>query len=157
MRTTALLVAVLLFTATFAFGQAKKISGQVKDEKGDPVPFASVKVKGTAIGISADANGLFTIDLGKSENPVLEISSQGFTEKEFAVGSSNFMQVDLIRNPDELAEVVVNSALGIKRSKNKLPFAAQVVAGDDISRSRSSNFLSSLSGRASGLEIRHRF
>ena len=153
MRTIASLLAVLLFTATVAYGQAKKISGQIKDEKGDPVPFASVKIKGKPTGSSADVNGLFTIEVSEAD-AILLVSCQGFSSREFPVSGNKFLEIALMRNPNELQEVVVQSALGIKRSKNKLPFAAQVVAGDDLSRSRSSNFLSSLSGRASGLEIR---
>ncbi|NML21685.1 SusC/RagA family TonB-linked outer membrane protein [Pseudoflavitalea sp. G-6-1-2] len=153
MRTIASLMTVFLLSVTVAFGQAKKVSGQVKDEKGDPVPFASVKVKGKPTGVSADATGYFTIEIGEAEATLL-VSSQGFTAKEYPVSGTKFLELALTRNPNELQEVVVNSALGIKRSKNKLPYAAQVVAGEDLSRSRSSNFLSNLSGRAAGLEIR---
>ena len=64
MRKIASLLLLFLLSASFAFGQGKKISGQVKNEKGEPIPFASVKLKGTNKGTSADANGLFTLDIG---------------------------------------------------------------------------------------------
>ncbi|WP_431215245.1 TonB-dependent receptor plug domain-containing protein [Puia sp. P3] len=59
----------------------------------------------------------------------------------------------LSRNQGAIEEVVV-TALGIKRSKNTLPYAAQQITGDDVSRVRSGNAVSALSGKISGLEIR---
>ncbi len=145
---------VMLLLASFVFSQAKKISGQVKDEKGDAIPFASIKLQGTNKGTSADANGLFSLDIGDTKNPVLVISSQGFVEKTFPVGGNTFIDAQLSSTGQQLQEVVVTTALGIQRSKNKLPYAAQVVGGEDISRSRSPNFLDNLSGRVSGLDIK---
>ncbi len=51
-----------------------------------------------------------------------------------------------------MSEVVV-TALGIKRAKNTLPYAAQTVQGEDVSRLRSGNAFSALSGKVSGLQI----
>ncbi|HVG16365.1 MAG TPA: SusC/RagA family TonB-linked outer membrane protein, partial [Chitinophagaceae bacterium] len=52
-----------------------------------------------------------------------------------------------------LNEVVV-TALGIRRSRNTLPYATQQISGEEVSQSRGSNFINSLSGKVSGVEIR---
>ena len=153
MRKIASLLTMLMLLCTFAFGQTRTITGQIKDEKGDPVPFATVKIKGTKKGTAADAGGLFTLEVAKAGNSGLVISSQGFAEKEVAVGTSNFIEISL-KATGQLQEVVVTTALGIKRSKNKLPYAAQTVSGEEISKSRTSNFASTLSGKVAGLDIK---
>ncbi len=153
MRKFASLLAMLFF-ASLVFAQGKKITGQVKDDKGDPVPFASVKLKGTNKGTSADANGLFAIEVGDAKNASLVISSQGFGEKTISVGDNSFVEATLSSTGQQLQEVVITTALGIQRSKNKLPYAAQVVGGDDLNRARSANPLGNLVGRVSGLDIK---
>lgn len=144
---------VLLLSCAQLFAQNRTVSGKVTDEKGNPIPFATVKVKGSKKGTFADAGGLFTVEVGKTTNVVLIISSQGFEEKEIPVTGNGFQDISL-KSTGELQEVVVTTALGIKRSKNKLPYAAQVVTGDDASRSRSANFINNLSGRVAGLDIK---
>jgi TonB-linked SusC/RagA family outer membrane protein len=52
-----------------------------------------------------------------------------------------------------MREVVI-TAQGIKRTRNQLAYAAQTIVGDEVSKTRSNNFISGLSGKVSGLEIR---
>jgi len=52
-----------------------------------------------------------------------------------------------------MQEVVV-TALGIRRTRNQLPYAAQQISGDEVSKERTSNFIQNLSGKISGLEVR---
>ncbi|MGE5107058.1 MAG: TonB-dependent receptor plug domain-containing protein, partial [Sphingobacteriales bacterium] len=148
---TLFMVLILLCSAVFA--QNRTISGKISDEKGEPVPFATVKVKDSKKGTAADAGGLFTIEISKTGDVTLVISSQGFEVKEVSVTGNGFQEISL-KSTGQLQEVVVTTALGIKRSKNKLPYAAQIVTGDDASRSRSANFINNLSGRVAGLDIK---
>src|SRR6476659_1972676 len=53
------------------------ISGKVTDDQGNPLTGASVKIKGTNIGTTTDANGLFTLK-NVNENAAIEISFVGF-------------------------------------------------------------------------------
>jgi len=52
-----------------------------------------------------------------------------------------------------LNEVVV-TALGISREKKSLGYSVQEVAGDNISKTRESNFVNSLSGKVSGVQVK---
>lgn len=150
MRKIALLLTVLLISCTLVYAQTRTINGQVRDNLGAAVPFATITIKGTSTATVADANGNFKIDA--SEGQTLVISSSGFTEKEVTVGTSSALVVNL-ESTGELKEVVV-TALGITRSKNQLPYAAQKINGADVSENRSSNFVSSLSGKVSGVEVK---
>jgi TonB-dependent SusC/RagA subfamily outer membrane receptor len=60
------------------------ISGKVTDKDGNPVSFATVKIKGTNTGISADANGVYSIRVNNED--VLTISGVSFKSVEEAVG-----------------------------------------------------------------------
>jgi TonB-linked SusC/RagA family outer membrane protein len=148
MRKMLSLLAVLVLCTAMALGQTKTVTGQVKDSKGDPIPFATIKIKGTNNATAADANGNFTINA--PENATFIISAVGFEQSELKAGSGK-LSVSL-HNVEAMNEVVV-TALGIKRSKNTLPYAAQTVAGEDVSNVRTGNAFAALSGKVSGLQI----
>ena len=151
MRKLASLLAVLMLFSALAYSQnSRTITGQVKDSKGDPVPFANITIKGTHTGVASDVNGNFKIDIKDGES--LLITSASFAEQEVKVGTSSTIMVTL-QSQGNLQEVVV-TALGIRRTRNSVPYAAQQVSGDDVSKSRTSNFIQNLSGRVSGLELR---
>jgi TonB-linked SusC/RagA family outer membrane protein len=150
MRKMLSLLAVLVFSAVMVTGQTRTVTGQVKDAKGDPIPFATIKIKGNNTGIAADANGNFSINA--PQNATLQVSAVGFETFEVKLGSSNIVSVSL-QNSSSLSEVVV-TALGIKRTRNQLPYAAQQISGEDVSKVRTSNVLNNLSGKISGMEIR---
>lgn len=147
----ALLCGLLLLCSMVAFSQSKSITGKVTDESGNPVDAASVMIKGTSKGAVSDATGLFTIVAAPGD--ILVITSSGYASTEFKVGTQTSITVKLSRKDNVIDEVVV-TALGIKRTRNSLPYAAQTVSGDDVSKTRSNNFIGGLSGKASGIEIR---
>jgi TonB-linked SusC/RagA family outer membrane protein len=149
MRKMLSLLAVLVLCTAMALGQSKTMTGTVKDTKGDPIPFATIKIKGTTNAVAADANGNFTISA--PQNATFIISAVGFEQTELRAGSSGTLIISL-NTAEQMSEVVV-TALGIKRSKNTLPYAAQIVAGEDVSKMRSGNAFSALSGKVSGLQI----
>jgi TonB-linked SusC/RagA family outer membrane protein len=62
--------------------------------------------------------------------------------------------ISLLTDVKALDEIVV-TALGISRDKKTLGYAVQQVAGDEINNAKNSNFISSLSGRISGLNVKN--
>ena len=69
------------------------------------------------------------------------------------VGAQNQLVVRLLPTAQNLKEIVV-TALGIERNKNELSYAAQQVSGDQVTNTRSDNFLSALSGKVAELQIK---
>jgi TonB-linked SusC/RagA family outer membrane protein len=130
--------------------QQMAVSGQVKDNIGNPVPYATVKIQNKPTAVSADSAGRFSIEA--SQGAVLVISAAGFQETQVRIGNSAIIEVTM-ENPESLSEVVV-TALGIRRNKNELPYAAQQVRGEELLKTRSTNFANSLSGKVAGLQIR---
>src|SRR5215213_11917953 len=83
MRKILSLLAVLLLFGAMTYAQNKTVTGKVRDEKGDPIPFATVAIKGTKSAVAADANGNFTINV--KDGSTLVISSTGFQSREVTV------------------------------------------------------------------------
>ena len=61
MRKFYLCFLTLILVSVYASSQTKSIMGNVTDENGNAVPFASVKIKNTTTGAAADAKGSFVI------------------------------------------------------------------------------------------------
>jgi hypothetical protein len=57
MRRILSLFTMLMLCGVFAFAQTRVVTGRVADKEGNPIPFASVKIKGAKTGVAADANG----------------------------------------------------------------------------------------------------
>ena len=57
----------------------RTVTGTVKSLDG-PVPFATIMLKGSAIGISADEKGVFTFPRKLKENDVLVVTSLGYKD-----------------------------------------------------------------------------
>lgn len=150
MRKILSLFSVLLLVTILVSAQTRPITGRITDESGQPVSGASILIKGTSTGSSADASGNFKIKAKPGD--VLVISAVGVPSKEVTVTSSADINVSLARQSQNLSEVVV-TALGIRRSKNTLPYAAQQISGEEVSKIRTGNAASALSGKVSGLQI----
>ena len=57
----------LLIFAMGVFAQTIDLSGTVKDDKGEPIPGASILVKGTQNGALSNVNGEFSIVVKKGQ------------------------------------------------------------------------------------------
>ena len=140
---------MLVLCSALTYGQTKTITGRVVDAQGQPVPFATVRIKGAKSGVSADADGKFEIKA--SPEATLIITGAGIQAKEILAGSDNNLMVQVSRQ-STLDEVVV-TALGVRRSRNSLPYAAQQISGDDINKTITTNVVDNMSGKVAGLEI----
>lgn len=90
------------------------LSAVIKDEEGNPVPYASVKIKGTSFGTSADEQGSFSIKK-QPDKTMLEISALGYETKELDASDIFSDEIVLTKKKVELKEVVINSTFGITR------------------------------------------
>src|SRR6267154_476699 len=88
----ALLTAFLLFTG-LSFAQ-KTISGKVTDDKGNPLPNASVIVKGTSTGTVTKADGTYSITVPANAK-VLVFSSVDLSPEEVSIGTQTTINTSL--------------------------------------------------------------
>ncbi|MBA4168535.1 MAG: carboxypeptidase-like regulatory domain-containing protein, partial [Chitinophagaceae bacterium] len=112
------LLAVMLLLAITAWSQTAKLTGQVKNVNGVPVPFATITVKGANTAASADQNGNFTIDAPSGST--LVISAAGFQSSQIKAGSESNLAITMIGG-NAMDEVVV-TALGISRKSKSLGY-----------------------------------
>jgi CarboxypepD_reg-like domain/Carboxypeptidase regulatory-like domain/Secretion system C-terminal sorting domain len=85
----------------------KSIVGKITDVEGNPVSFATIKIKGAKLAFAADANGNYSIKVN-TKTDVLEVSAIGFETKE--ISCKDFSSTDIVLTQLEnkwLGEVVV--------------------------------------------------
>ena len=130
-----------------AHAQKKVVTGKVTDSTGAPIPNVTVRLKAGRSGTSTSDSGTFQI----SANPTDELifSNVGFEPQEVRVGSRDNFTILLRRTNQALNEVVV-TALGIRRSKNSLPYATQQISGAEVTKTPTTNFVDNLSGKVAG-------
>ncbi|QJD98473.1 SusC/RagA family TonB-linked outer membrane protein [Mucilaginibacter robiniae] len=128
----------------------EKVTGKVTDDKGQPLPGVSVKVKGKPTGTVTNIDGAFTIDA--PENATLVVTYVGFTAQEVAVNGQNSVNVKLLPSSSALNEVVV-TALGIKRESKSLGYSTTTVSGEQLTQSRDVNLGNALTGKVAGVSV----
>lgn len=150
-RTTGILFLILcLFTTSPLLAQQLAVSGRVTSATGEPIPNASILVKGKAGGANTDGNGRF--QLNTATNATLLISAVGYNAVEVRVTNAEPLAVTLTQSNASLDEVVV-TALGVKKEKRNLTFSSQEIKADDIVRAKEPNVINALAGKVSGVQI----
>ena len=139
----------MLLVLNFSFAQQARVTGKVSDVNNEPLPGATVLVKGTSRGTVTDVDGSYTIQAGSGET--LVFSFVGFETKEFAVGASSIINITLSEGV-ALNEIVV-TALGVERETKALGYSVQAVDGSQFTEARETNVINSLSGRVAGVQI----
>ena len=153
MRKFLSLFTVLVLSYALVYSQSRTVTGTITDEKGTVVPFASVTVKGANKGVTADADGRFILR-NVSAGTVLVVSSQGHQTREVTVGSADVVSVELASTANTLDEVVVTTALGIKKSQRTTASSVQVISGENLNITRQTNVNNALAGKVAGVQTR---
>lgn len=143
-----ILTAILLMISVSIFSQEKTISGTVSDKGGQPLPGASVIIKGTTIGTQSDFDGNFTLNVA-DENATLVISYIGFSTKELLIANQTTFNVTLEESAASLDEIVL-VGYGTTQKRN-LTGAVASLKSEDITRAPVSSTSNALAGRMPGL------
>jgi outer membrane receptor for ferrienterochelin and colicin len=125
------------------------VSGKVSDDSGSPLPGATIKVKGTRVGVSADANGAFKVTL-PAGSTTLTIGAVGYVSQD--VTASANVTVQLVKDVTSLSEVIVTS-LGIRKEKKQLVYAVSDVKAEQLQQKGEPDLLRALSGKVPGVDI----
>ena len=146
------LLAVLSGTSLNA--QTIAITGTVTSSvQGEGVmPGVSVSVKGTTTGIATDLNGKYTLNVPRGTT-TLVFSYIGMKTQEVQIEGRTIINITLEPEITGLSEVVV-TALGISREKKSLGYSVQQIGGEELNTARETNFVTSMSGKVSGVSIK---
>lgn len=106
----ALLFILFYSVCAGAFSQQVTISGKVTDEGGKPVPFASIYIKNTTKGASANSEGDYSISLQPGQYEV-QYQAVGYrqTSKTVDLKTSQVVNVTLTTEVYELKDVSINA------------------------------------------------
>ena len=145
-----------LFLALFFVGigvvmAQTQVRGTVTDENGEPVIGASVLVKGTTVGTVTDIDGKFTLPEVPNSAKTLMISYIGMVTREVAIAPN--LQVVLKGDTRALEEVVV-TAMGIRRDRKALGYAAQDLKSDQLNKAGTTSLANAIQGKLTGVDIR---
>ncbi|WP_028889879.1 TonB-dependent receptor [Tenacibaculum ovolyticum] len=124
------LLAALFFVSATVLGQTK-LTGIVVDEMGEPLPGASIVVKGTANGTSADFDGKFMLK-SKSNSGTVVVSFVGYLKKEITFSTSNLGTIKL--EPSNVLDeiVIVGSGIIDLAEDRKTPVAVSTIRAAEI-------------------------
>ncbi|MDF2193527.1 SusC/RagA family TonB-linked outer membrane protein [Paraflavitalea sp. CAU 1676] len=152
MKTTALLFLTLLLQYV-SFAQDITVTGSVRSA-GDNALLSgvSISVAGTNRGTTTNNEGQYSLSVTKEA--VLVFSFLGYTSQQVPLNGRTTIHVQLQRNTgSELGEVVVTTALGIKKQQKTLGYSVQEVSGETMAKTKTTTALSALTGKVAGLNI----
>ncbi|SFS49486.1 Outer membrane receptor proteins, mostly Fe transport [Lutibacter maritimus] len=120
---------VMLFSTAVIFAQTK-LTGKVVDETNQPLPGASIILKGATSGVSTDFDGNFIFETSVSNGTIL-VSFVGYEAKSFTFSKSvNFGTIALKPSAESLEEIVITAtSFAIER---KTPVAVSTIKADVI-------------------------
>ncbi|MBR6423844.1 MAG: TonB-dependent receptor [Bacteroidales bacterium] len=126
------------------------VKGTITDgSNGDPIPFATVVVKGMTTWTTSDADGKYSIDAPSTAT--LSVACLGYTDVEVSIANRGV--IDIVMNPDvdALSEAVV---IGYGVQQKKLVTGATVqVKGDELAKLNTPSALGALQSQSPGVTI----
>ncbi len=154
MKRSLLILILFVFSGASALlAQTITITGTVISsvESEGALPGVAVSVKGTTTGIYTDVNGKYTLAAPQNAT-TLVFSYIGMKTQEVEIAGRTTIDVVLEPEITGLDEVVV-TALGISREKKSLGYSVQQIGGSELNTARETNFVSSMSGKISGVSV----
>ena len=143
-----ILIAALMCSAAMA--QNISVSGNITDAStGEPVPYASVYLDGTQIGVSSDNEGHYSISVPFDGR--LVFSSIGYRNTEVTVASSGTIDVELHPDSEFIDETIV-VAYGTA-TRSSFTGSASMVGTEQIAERAISDVTSALAGTAPGVQV----
>ena len=121
-----------------------KVSGTVKDEKGESLPGVTILLKGTQIGSVTDFDGRFNFELPKQDSLVLVFSFIGYKQQEVRVKSNDTKPLSIVMHEDitEMDEVVVTGIY--QRKKESFTGSTATFKKEELKMVGSQNLIQSL-------------
>lgn len=126
-----------------------KLSGRILDEYGEPLPFATIRIKNTSTGAMADAEGKFELFVADGKTVIL-VNFLGMKTVEKTVEAPCYVEVILEDASVELDEVVVTAGR-VYTEKSSALMSVQSISSADMMATRDIDDALSM---ATGVSIR---
>ncbi|MDO5970773.1 SusC/RagA family TonB-linked outer membrane protein [Flavivirga aquimarina] len=128
----------------------EKITGQVTDEAGIPLPGVTIAVKGTNTGVITDFDGSYSITVPNTK-AILVFTSLGYQTQEIMVENKTVINVLMKESLNELDEIIVTGYQTISRERSTGSYST--VNSKKIESKVQTNILARLEGAIAGFSL----
>lgn len=142
-------MAILLYTGSLM--AQKTITGKVTDEKGSPLPNASVIVKGTTVGTTTKEDGTYSLMLPAGAKSLI-VSTVDMDPVEKSIGDGIVVDV-VLRPQDRIMTEVVVTAFGIKKNKKDLGYGVTQLSNAELTQGHTTNITNALAAKVPGVRV----
>jgi len=145
------LALLLLICAIPVFAQKSAFTGKVIDQTSQPLPGATVRIKGTDQSTVTDVKGVFTFPNNNQSAIVVTVTFIGYDALEKVITANEAVTIQLVPNQNSLSEVIVVGYGTVK--KTDLTGAVTNLSSKDLNPGPVTNPLQQLDGKAAGVNI----
>jgi len=133
------------------YAQNRTVTGTVTaTDDGLPITGVTVKVKGTNVGMQTNTAGKYTLSV--PQNATLVFSFIGYQTVQLPVTGA-VLNVALTVTSNELGEVVVTTAMGVKQPERSLGYSTAKVTAKELTATDATNLANGLTAKVAGLGI----
>lgn len=93
------------------------ITGKVVNEKGEPIPGATVMISGTKTGTMTNQSGVFTLRPG-TRDVILSITAIGYKRQFIKVKGDDALQIVMQQEATKLSDVVISTGMFNRRNES---------------------------------------
>lgn len=146
------ILAIMLFTCIKSDAQKQWITGNITDNNGKPISFATIAVKGSENITSTKADGFFIVKATLYDSVI--VSAINYETKIFEINTTANAVLMLTTKTNALPDVTVTTAFDVKRLQRTAPYAAQVIPPEVINIIPQTNLNDALVGKIAGVQYR---
>ncbi len=152
MTKSGIIFLLLLSVPALVWSQQRTITGKITAAaNNEPLEHISVQITGTSRGTTTKSDGSYSIMASPGETIVF--SGVGYNSREMKIGQNSNISIQLIASTTDLENVVVTTALGIRREARALGYSQTTLENKDLTDAVSSNWTDALSGKVAGLNM----
>ncbi|HRN48474.1 MAG TPA: TonB-dependent receptor plug domain-containing protein, partial [Niabella sp.] len=152
MTKSGIIFLLLLSVPALVWSQQRTITGKITAAaNNEPLEHISVQITGTSRGTTTKSDGSYSIMASPGETIVF--SGVGYNSREMKIGQNSNISIQLIASTTDLENVVVTTALGIRREARALGYSQTTRENKDLTDAVSSNWTDALSGKVAGLNM----
>ena len=153
MKRITMLLVFLMALGLQVFAQSTVTGTVTGANDGQALPGVTVSVKGFAnAGTITDASGNYSLRVPEG-GTTLVYSFIGMKMQSVSIGGQAVINVQLESEDIQMDDIVV-TALGVSREKKSLGYSTQEIGGDQVSEVKADNFVNTMSGKVSGVQIK---
>jgi TonB-dependent SusC/RagA subfamily outer membrane receptor len=138
-----------MFIHASLVAQTRLIKGKITDEKGGPIPNATVSVKGSSVGTATKMDGTFSLT-APTDTKTIVVSAVDMDALEIDVTNRSEVNVTLVAKNRTMQEVVF-VGYGAQK-KSEITSSMTKIGGDKVANVPFSSIDQILQGKAAGLQ-----